>query len=198
MSGKAEQTTRFIISKVAPIFNKNGYYGTSMSDITEATGLTKGAVYGNFKNKEDLAFAAFKYNIDLVVDRIKAELIEIESPLDQLRALLNFYRRYKHYTIEIGGCPILNIGVDANHQNSALLAKVQEVILKLQFYICKMIELGQKAGELKSTVNAPLYAKRIFALIEGAIFMATTMNDDTYINDMMDHVDHIITNELMV
>lgn len=197
MSGKAEQTTRFIISKVAPVFNKNGYYGTSMSDIEEVTGLTKGAIYGNFKNKEDLAFAAFKYNVDLVVDRIKAELVEIESPLQQLRALLNFYRRYKFYTIEIGGCPILNIGVDANHQNSALLAKVQEVILKLQFYICKMIELGQKVGEIKKSANAGLYAKRLFALIEGAVFMAVTMNDETYIKEMMDHADQIITNELV-
>ena len=66
MNGKAEQTTRFIISTVAPIFNKNGYYGTSMSDITAATGLTKGAIYGNFKNKEDLAFAAFEFNVDLI------------------------------------------------------------------------------------------------------------------------------------
>ncbi len=197
MKGKAEQTTHFIIGKVAPIFNKNGYYGTSMSDITKATGLTKGAVYGNFKNKEDLAFAAFKYNIDLVVDRIKSELIQIESPLLQLRGLLNFYRRYRAYTIEIGGCPIINIGVDANHQNPELLAKVREVIHKLQFYIRKMIELGQESEEIKKSIHPDQFAKRIFALIEGAIFMAVTMNDDSYINDMMDHADQIVTNELM-
>ena len=52
MATKAEQTSEFIIQKVAPIFNKHGYYGTSMSDLTQATGLTKGAIYGNFKNKE--------------------------------------------------------------------------------------------------------------------------------------------------
>jgi AcrR family transcriptional regulator len=196
MKGKAEQTTQFIISTVAPIFNKSGYYGTSMSDITKATGLTKGAIYGNFKNKEDLAFAAFKHNVDLVVDRIKSELIQIDSPVDQLRALLNFYRRYRSYTIEIGGCPILNIGVDANHQNSELLAKVQEVIKKLQFYIRKMIELGQASNEIKSEIDAEQYAKRIFALIEGAIFMAVTMNDDSYVNDMMDHADKIVDEEL--
>ncbi|MFT5820418.1 MAG: TetR/AcrR family transcriptional repressor of nem operon [Crocinitomix sp.] len=196
MRSKAEQTTEFIITTVAPIFNKNGYYGTSMSDITKATGLTKGAIYGNFKNKEDLAFAAFKFNVDLVVDQIKAELIQIDSPIAQLRALLNYYRRYRSHTIEIGGCPILNIGVDANHQNSQLLAKVQEVVKKLQFYIRKMIELGQEAKEVKADINAEQYAKRIFALIEGAIFMTVTMNDDSYVNDMMDHADRIVDVEL--
>ena len=197
MKGKAEQTTQFIISTVAPIFNRSGYYGTSMSDITKATGLTKGAIYGNFKNKEVLAFAAFKHNVDLVVDRIKSELIQIDSPVDQLRALLNFYRRYRAYTIEIGGCPILNIGVDANHQNSELLSKVQEVVKKLQFYIRKMIELGQASKEIKSEIDAEQYTKRIFALIEGAIFMAVTMNDDSYVNDMMNHADRLLDEELI-
>lgn len=197
MKGKAEQTTQFIISTVAPIFNKSGYYGTSMSDITKATGLTKGAIYGNFKNKEDLAFAAFKHNVDLVVNRIKAELIQIASPVEQLRGLLNFYRGYRAYTVGIGGCPILNIGVDANHQNSELLAKVQEVVKKLQFYIRKMIELGQASNEIKEDVDAEQYAKRIFALIEGAIFMAMTMNDNSYVSDMMDHADRIVDEELI-
>ncbi len=51
MTTKSDRTKQFILEKVAPVFNKNGYFGTSMSDITEATGLTKGAIYGNFKNK---------------------------------------------------------------------------------------------------------------------------------------------------
>jgi len=49
--GKAEQTRRMIIEKAAPIFNKKGYLGTSISDLTKSTGLTKGAIYGNFKDK---------------------------------------------------------------------------------------------------------------------------------------------------
>lgn len=189
MNGKAEKTTRFIISTVAPIFNKKGYNGTSMSDITAATGLTKGAIYGNFQNKEDLAFAAFEYNIDLVVEKIKSELAPIESPLVQLRKLISFYRRYRHYTIDIGGCPIINIGVDANHQNSQLLGRVQDVIQKLQYYIEKMIRNAQEAGEIRVEIDANAESRNFFALIEGSIFMTVTMNDDSYIQQMMNHLD---------
>ncbi|WP_144916166.1 TetR/AcrR family transcriptional regulator [Mucilaginibacter frigoritolerans] len=35
-------TRDFILQKVAPLFNKKGYAGTSLSDLTDATGLTKG------------------------------------------------------------------------------------------------------------------------------------------------------------
>ena len=74
MSTKAERTTAFIIKTVAPVFNKHGYVGTSMSDLTHATGLTKGALYGNFENKEALAVAAFEYNSNKLLQAIDSEL----------------------------------------------------------------------------------------------------------------------------
>ena len=58
---KAERTKNFIIEKTAPLFNMKGYSGTSMSDITAATGLTKGSIYGNFENKDEVAIAAFLF-----------------------------------------------------------------------------------------------------------------------------------------
>ncbi|MBD3636838.1 MAG: TetR/AcrR family transcriptional regulator [Crocinitomicaceae bacterium] len=198
MATKAEQTAEYIVQKVAPIFNKHGYSGTSMSALTNATGLTKGAIYGNFKNKEELAFTAFKYNVDRVVNRIREELEQIKSPLQQLYGLTNFYRKYKTYTIEIGGCPIVNIGVDANHDNPQLLKKVQEVIAKLQYYITKMIQNGIDEGEIKRTINAEKYGRLFFTMIEGAVFMTVTMNDESYLQQVMNNIDDIIVRELAV
>lgn len=198
MASKAELTSEHIIRTVAPIFNKHGYSGTSMSDLTQATGLTKGAIYGNFKNKEELAFVAFKYNVDRVVNQISQELATIESPLNQLYGLTNFYRRYRAYTIEFGGCPIVNIGVDANHDNSVLLGRVQEVISKLQYLITKMIVKGQEAGEIKESADAKKYGRLIYTIIEGAVFMTVTMNNDTYLNEMMNHIDSVIKADLAV
>jgi AcrR family transcriptional regulator len=198
MVTKAEQTSEFIVNKVAPIFNKHGYSGTSMSDLTKATGLSKGAIYGNFKNKEELAFIAFKYNVDRVVNQIRTDLEGIQSPIQKLYGLTNFYRRYKAYTIEYGGCPIVNIGVDANHENPKLLKRVQEVISKLQYLITKMIVKAIEAGEVKRSINPERYGRFFFTLIEGAVFMTATMNDDSYLQEMMGRIDEIIENELAV
>ena len=196
MASKGQLTAEHIIKSVAPVFNKQGYSGTSMSDLTAATGLTKGAIYGNFKNKEELAFLAFKHNVDRVVNQIKKELSVIGSPIQQLYGLTNFYRKYRSLTIDLGGCPIINIGVDANHENPELLARVQEVISKLQYYITKMIRLGIENGEVKKTVNPEKYGRLFYTVIEGAVFMTATMNDESYLQQMMDHLDQIIINDL--
>ena len=175
---KAEQTSQYIIERTAPIFNRNGYTGTSLSDITEATGLTKGAIYGNFKNKEELALEAFNYIVKYQMDEIKAIINDIESPLAKLFAITNFHRSYYRICIEFGGCPLLNVGVDANYTNPALFAKVKQVVDKLQGSIASIIEEGIFKNEIRNDINAMCYGTRIFSLIEGAIFTAVISKDE--------------------
>jgi AcrR family transcriptional regulator len=58
---KGERTLRKILEKVAPIFNKHGYEGSSLTDVMAATGLRKGGIYRHFASKEELSAEAFDY-----------------------------------------------------------------------------------------------------------------------------------------
>ena len=180
---KAKKTTQYIIETVAPIFNKKGYSATSMSDITKATGLTKGAIYGNFKNKEDLALSAFRHNSLKVTSEIEEYINQANTPLDKLYKITEFFKDYYDFSKEIGGCPILNIGVDSNNQNIILNARVKQVIGRIQKYIKDLIDEGKENGQIKPTIISSTYAKRFYSLLTGAIFMTQTMNDNTYIID---------------
>jgi AcrR family transcriptional regulator len=59
----------FIINKAACLFIANSYEAVSISDISNAIGFTKGALYHHFKNKEEL----FKAVIDkhLIIQEIE-------------------------------------------------------------------------------------------------------------------------------
>lgn len=196
MLSKAERTTQYIIETVAPIFNKKGYFGTSMSDLTSATGLTKGSIYGNFENKEQLALEAFNYNVRKVNGLIKKHIGLYDSPKDKLFALTRFYRTYHNYNDEFGGCPFINVGVDSLHHNLALKARVKYVIKKWNKGLTEVIEEGIKQKEFKKNINAPRVANLIFGMIEGGAFLTTLTNDDTVMHDLMDKVDEIINKEL--
>ncbi|SFS57357.1 transcriptional regulator, TetR family [Zhouia amylolytica] len=179
---KSGKTTAFIIETVAPIFNKHGYAATSMHKITSATGLTKGAIYGNFSDKEELAYEAFRYNIKKVLGLISEHINVTNSPIKKLLLLIEFYKKYYELSKNLGGCPILNIGVDANNQNERLLKKVKDTISKMEFSIMEMVAEGMEKGELKPDLNPGNCAKQIFSTIEGAIFMTSTMNDPKYLD----------------
>ncbi|MEW7290489.1 TetR/AcrR family transcriptional regulator [Aquimarina sp. 2304DJ70-9] len=196
MLTKAEQTTEFIIQIVAPIFNKNGYAATSLSDITRATGLTKGAIYGNFKNKEELAIAAFNTTVKNMLRRITDHQSLSESPLEKLFLITDFYRNYYNYSQELGGCPVLNMGVDAKHQNPSLFQHVKYTINKIQSNVAKIIEAGKLKGEIHPEIDTALYAKRLYTMIIGAIFMTHTIEDNSYLLETMDQLDTMIHKEL--
>jgi AcrR family transcriptional regulator len=196
MTTKAELTSQYILETVAPIFNKNGYAATSMMDIAKATGLTKGAIYGNFKNKEELAIASFKFTVRNMMKRIETHISPGKSPLEKLFLVTDFYRNYYDFSKQLGGCPILNVGVDSNNQNSLLLQKVRQVIERIQDQVATLVEDGIEAGEISTNINALFFAKRLDTMIQGAIFMTYTMDDNFYIKDTMDQIDKIINTEL--
>src|SRR5438067_7257975 len=105
---KAERTRKFIVETTAPIFNKKGYAGTSLSDLTDATGLTKGSIYGNFANKEEVAAAAFDHNSAILRKQIQDRIQKAVTYYDKLLVYAQVYHSFTRATFPAGGCPILN------------------------------------------------------------------------------------------
>ena len=50
-----EQTVEKILNAAAALFAEKGYAHTTLQDIIDATGLSKGAVYHHFQSKEEIA-----------------------------------------------------------------------------------------------------------------------------------------------
>ena len=196
MTKKAERTTAYIIETVAPIFNKHGYIGTSMSDLTEATGLTKGAIYGNFENKEALALSAFEYNRNLLLTALDEKLNVQGSALDKLFSLLDFYKQYDVFTMPMGGCPILNVGVDAQGNNKQLGAAVKETIKDIEGKIALILENGTKQNEIHLPVPPLQFAKQLFTMIQGAIAMSSMTRDRKYLANTLTYLEFLVKQEI--
>jgi len=196
MTKKAERTTAYIIETVAPIFNKHGYIGTSMSDLTEATGLTKGAIYGNFENKEALALSAFEHNRNLLLQAIDNKLDVGDEALAKIYSLLNFYKHYDVFTLPMGGCPILNVGVDAQSNNKLLAAAVKETIKEIEGKIALVLENGTKQNEINLPVPPLQFAKQLFTMVQGAVAMSTMTQDRKYLVNTIAYLEYLVKQEL--
>lgn len=196
MASKAERTTAYIIETVAPIFNRQGYIGTSMNDLTEATGLTKGAIYGNFENKEALALSAFEYNSKILLEAIDEQLAAEGTALDKLFQLTKFYRNYDVFTFKMGGCPILNVGIDAKYNNHLLRAAAGETLRLIEGKIALVLENGVKNNELKLPVTPLQFAKQLYTMLQGAIAMATMSDDRKYLINTIAYLDLLVQKEI--
>src|SRR5258708_40191969 len=105
---KGEQTREMILERSAEVFNRKGYFGASMADIMEATGLEKGGIYNYFQGKDDLALQAFDYSVDLVRQEFAAGIKEKFQATQQLHAVFDVFRRLSARKRLKRGCPILN------------------------------------------------------------------------------------------
>ena len=193
---KAEKTKEYIIEKSAPVFNMQGYTGTSLSDVIQITGLTKGSIYGNFKNKDELAIDVYRYNIKELGKQIADAINSKESAPDKLIAFTHFYRTNWKKIFEKGGCPILNAAVEADDSVSFLKTHVQHSIKSLSRTLSNIINEGQKNAELKKTVNADEFAYTIITMLEGGMMLSKIMNNQKLLFSALDRIEKLINEEL--
>src|ERR1700755_203082 len=120
---KGEQTRQMIIERSAPIFNKKGIAATAMSDIMDATRLSKGSLYVHFDNKDVLAEAVVEYTLGLLVRHTLAAMDRYDHPKDKLFAYLDLYSNPLNPPVD-GGCPLLNFGMEADDLNEVVRKKI--------------------------------------------------------------------------
>lgn len=189
---KAERTRQFIIEKAAPLFNKKGYNGSSLSELIKEIGLTKGAIYGNFKNKDEIATAAFEFNLSRINEVINLTQVDEDDAIKKLLFIPDFYRRKARELGTNGGCPILNTSVEVDNNNSLLNKRVRQTINQWTSNIEKIINEGKLKNQIKDNVSATELAVVIISLIEGGIMLTMIMNDATQLMTVLDKVELII------
>lgn len=189
---KAERTRQFIVEKTAPIFNVKGYAGTSVSDMTEATGLTKGSIYGNFADKNEVALAAFEHNWKCVQAAVRAEMGKRKTCKDKLLTFARVYENFQSNAFPEGGCPLLNTAVEADDTHPGLREKAAAALQGWKKNIVALIEAGVAGKEFRADVDAEQTALTLIALIEGAIMMARLTGNARHRKAVMPAVKKII------
>jgi AcrR family transcriptional regulator len=195
---KTDKTKQHIIEKAAPFFNKKGYADTSMSDITAATGLTKGAIYGNFENKDELALKVFDYNLSILQQGIEAAVSKKTDAIDKLLAMTDHYRQEYRHVAGRGGCPVMNAAIEADDNFPALKTKVKAAIRGWKKRIVEIMETGKKQRRIHSRIDAAKYTGVFIALIEGGIMLSKATDDPSHLSNTLERIDHIIRTELEI
>lgn len=189
---KAEQTREYIIEQTAPIFNTKGYAGTSLTDITAATGLTKGGIYGNFSNKDEVALAAFDFNLKKVNSILQGELQKYATAKEQLLTYVKVYQDFTSYPFPTGGCPVLNTSTECDDTHPALRKKAADAVHSWKKMLTVLIERGISEKAFRKSVDAEQTALTIIAMIEGATMIARVTGKNQYRMLIMDSVKKLV------
>ncbi len=170
-------TKEHIIQQSAALFNTKGYNGCSLQDIMEATGLKKGGIYNHFKNKDEIAFEAFDYSFNLVIDRFKEGLVNCNSSFEKILGIISVFESFHLNPVITGGCPIFNTAVDSTGIHPSLTEKARSAINQLKRYVEIKIDEGIDSGEFSAHIKSEELSTLILSSMEGALIMARVNND---------------------
>ncbi|MGW8959428.1 TetR/AcrR family transcriptional regulator [Paenibacillus sp. NPDC055715] len=191
-TNKAEKTKAYIIKKTSPIFNKKGYYGTSLSDITNATKLTKGSIYGNFKDKDDVAVNCFLFNVNNITDEIYNNMQGAKNSLEKLLFFPKIYRKMYKDIIANGGCPIANTLIESDDTHPMLLKLAIDTLHGLENYLVSIIEEGILYGEFIETTESHKTVQTIITLCEGGMILTKSTKKESYLINAIETIEEII------
>ncbi len=189
---KADRTKQYIIEKTACIFNTKGYAGTSINDLIEATGLTKGSIYGNFENKDQVALAAFDYNFERLVNYIRGIMDTKDSSIEKLLVYPETYRNFLTNSILITGCPITNTSTEADDTHPLLKAKVESAYNFWEETLLNHINNGIEKGEIIANINKKEFVSVFMSIIQGGILQAKVTNKMDSLDSAMSYLEQYI------
>ena len=85
---RREQTRQELVAAAEACFVSRGFHASSVEEVAERAGYTKGAVYSNFASKEDLFFAVYERRVEQVLTEVVPGLRQLgaERAFDELAA----------------------------------------------------------------------------------------------------------------
>jgi AcrR family transcriptional regulator len=162
---QSEQTRQLIVETATHLFARRGFYGTSISDLTQAVGLTKGALYYHFKDKDALFFAVVDSVRNIWDQALGDEITNEKNSLTQISILFD-----KHTEIISNNqflCLVMsNLMSEMESVNPEYALIVESIYDDFILYIEQIIQLGQKNNEIRSDLDPRLVALNVIGIFK--------------------------------
>ncbi len=147
-------------------FASYGYQGASIDRIAKAAGLTKGAIYYHFKDKEELLFEAVKNRVGQFERRVTADLGGMTDAVAALKRVTDVC--LEHATKSNHRRLIVTLMVEALGTNARLSAQFRDMMRRFRAFLSGVIEVGQRSGVFRADVSAVTAAGVYAGAVMGA------------------------------
>src|SRR5580700_697305 len=88
---RTKQTRALLLQAAETVFVRDGYEGAELGEIAALAGRTKGAIYAQFKSKEDIFLALIEERTQCYRARMEKLLAESTTVAGNVEALRTFY-----------------------------------------------------------------------------------------------------------
>lgn len=165
-------TKKEIIAQSYKVFRRQGYHRTTLDQLAQATGLTKGVFYHHFRNKEEIMQEVLKASHSYFSAKVFSIAYQDEIPArDRMQQLMEASDRI--LAKDCYGCIFANTALEINHIEEEFAQYTRDFFEDWENAFTHILESEYQPNK------AQVLAQQIIADIEGSlILMQVYQNKD--------------------
>jgi TetR/AcrR family transcriptional repressor of nem operon len=175
-----------VLQNAMDLFWEKGYNGTSMDELTKATGLSRSSIYNSFGDKHQLFMRSLAFYTQQQTDWILQTAGKTSSPMKRIRqvfraaidAILQDKRRR--------GCMAVNATAEMANLDDTISQFLEKNMEGMEALFLQWIKEGQAAGEITKAFSATAIARHLFNTYSGLRISGKTKPERKMLEDMVD------------
>jgi TetR/AcrR family transcriptional regulator, cholesterol catabolism regulator len=165
---RASDTENKIIQAALEIFVRKGYHGTSVTEITDKVGLTKGALYSHFSSKGELFLRIIDEFKTTFIGGIVEDLGHCSgNALDQIHSVISFNSRFALQNKDL--CVFLTFLTTELNTDVDFEPALKATYREYQKIMSDIIRHGISQGLFKKELDPEVAALTFIALHDGVL-----------------------------
>ncbi|MDT8405393.1 TetR/AcrR family transcriptional regulator [Sulfuriflexus sp.] len=149
------------------VFWRQGYNATSVKDLTAATHLQPGSLYGTFHNKRSLFIAALDAYFLEIRQRIQDCLYASGPPISRLRTFFAILIEETACDPEQKGCLLVNTLLEMPAEDAEINHRVSQMFAEVEGEFARILKEAQQCGDLSADKNPAVLAQLLVVGIYG-------------------------------
>jgi TetR/AcrR family transcriptional repressor of nem operon len=155
---------------------RSGFQSASLDTILASAGVTKGALYHHFKNKEALGYAVVE---EIILPDVRGTWVRpLQNVKDPIGVLTSIVQRLSVQPKDVcGGCQLNNLAQEMSPLDAGFRRRLERVFDAWREATCSVLREGQKQGSVRRSVEPNDAAGLLIAMVEGYGSLAKNAQD---------------------
>ncbi|MDT8444740.1 MAG: TetR/AcrR family transcriptional regulator [Desulfuromonadales bacterium] len=177
MPTKGEITREKILVEATQVFHRKGFLTTTISDLLDATGMTKGNLYFHFTGKEDIGLEVLRRARE-TFRLFLNDALQGDTPGARLDSFFRHVMERNRSKGFVGGCLFGNTALEACDNAPPFAELVSEVFAEWIGKLQDTIQAAQTSGQIRQDLPASALAELVVATIEGGIMQSRLKQEE--------------------
>ena len=181
-----------LVTEAIQLLSREGIDGMSIGKLAERSGYSKGGIMAHFTSKQAMILTLIDQSVAMARQYFREELKGATTPTERLSRTLETYGRYWTSGLFEGGCPFLNLAVDAVEPADEIAQALREAARTFISDFANIVRIGQATGDFRDDADPDEVGEKLMSLCVGCGWTYRMTGESEIFARMQPAVDGII------